>query len=1034
MIELPVIDAVESGDRTPRDRFWRSISQLTKDPAYRDFLKEEFLPGASETPGASSRRQFLQLMGASMALAGLTACRKPVELILPYSRKPEEITPGIPLFFATAMPFRGTLNGLLVESHEGRPTKVEGNPEHPVSLGAAGVFEQASVLNLYDPDRSTNVLRDGNRSTWADFVAFSRTLEGRRVAIIADESSSPTRRAVRSTLESRFPDLAWVTHTPTGIDAEAAGMQMAYGRDVRPRYQFSRASVIVSFDADFLAPTSRHFLTNSREFADSRRLESPDDSMSRLYSIESAYSLTGAMADHRLPLRSSEIGAFAQAVASLLGVPGAPPTTFQDDAHAVAIAADLRKAGSSGVVLAGETQPPEVHALCAAINSHLGAPGNTVDLLAVDAPRDTTNLPALVQDLNAGRVDVLVMIGVNPVYDAPASLEFPEALKRVSETIHLGTHVDETAQAAMWHIPASHYLEAWGDGRALDGTHSVIQPLIAPLYDSRSDIELLNLLASGVDRSGYDLVRQEWQRIISGDFEKGWRKVLHDGFLPGMTYASVRPSLRQMPSVPRGNASDSNDVEVVFRLDPTVFDGSFANNSWLQELPDPTTKVVWDNVALMSPATADRLGLEWELSKGRYFVDVAEIEVEGRSVQLPIWVLPGHADNSISLNLGYGREIASTRKQRRAIFFDLDHYTDVYGQGPLSNGVGMNVGPLRSIATPGIGVATRISRASGGYMIATTQDHGALEADFEQVEKRAPVQRATIEEYRANPTFARDAKPPIPGGEDWEDYPALWQSQHPADQAASKDNPYYEQQWAMTIDLNACTGCGACVVACQSENNIQVVGKEEVSRGREMHWIRTDRYFVSGPDGDANPSMVFQPLPCQHCENAPCESVCPVAATVHSPDGTNQMIYNRCIGTRYCANNCPYKVRRFNFYNWVKTLPASVHMTQNPDVTVRSRGVMEKCSYCIQRIRAVNQQANLEDRAIRDGEVRTACQQSCPTRAIAFGNMRDPESEITRMRQNDRRYELLAELSVKPRTSYLGRITNPNPALAGTDV
>ena len=604
------------------------------------------------------------------------------------------------------------------------------------------------------------------------------------------------------------------------------------------------------------------------------------------------------------------------------------------------------------------------------------------------------------------------------------------ALANAGEIIHLGSHVDETGQAARWHIPQSHYLEAWGDGRSFDGTLSVIQPLIAPLYDSRSDIELLNLLATGVDRTGYDLVREQWRSRIRGDFDKGWRKVLHDGFLPDTGFAVANPPIRPVEPLPMASVG-GDQIEVVFRLDTTILDGTYANNSWLQELPDPTTKVVWDNVALMSPATADRLGLKWELNEGRYYVDIAEIEIEGRTVQLPVWVLPGHAESSITVNLGYGRSIVSNRAKRTAIFFDLDHYTDIFAGGPLANGVGKNVGPLRPVSGLAVAAVGDISRADQGYLIVTTQDHGALETDLEQIERRAPVRRATLSEYRENPTFVRDSEPRSPG-EPWEDYPALWEAQHPSDKDATRDNPYYEYQWAMTIDLNACTGCGACIVACQSENNIQVVGKEEVGVGREMHWIRTDRYFVGGDDG-SSPSMVFQPVPCQHCENAPCESVCPVAATVHSPDGTNQMIYNRCIGTRYCANNCPYKVRRFNFYNWVKTLPTSVQMAQNPNVTVRSRGVMEKCSYCIQRIRAANQQANLEDRVIRDGEVKTACQQSCPTRAITFGNMLDEESAVSRTRRNDRRYELLAELSVKPRTSYLGRVSNPNPTLSGQE-
>ncbi len=465
-------------------------------------------------------------------------------------------------------------------------------------------------------------------------------------------------------------------------------------------------------------------------------------------------------------------------------------------------------------------------------------------------------------------------------------------------------------------------------------------------------------------------------------------------------------------------------LEVVFRLDNKVLDGQFANNAWCQELPDPTSKVVWDNLALMSPATAERLGLQVEYDAGKHYADVVELTVNSGTVRIPIWIVPGHADNAISVTLGYGRTIRTNRPERTPIFFDTDAKTDIYGQGAIATGVGVNVASLRTPGIMRIASGASVQRTGERYMVATTQDHGYMEG-------RPMYRMATMEEYAEHPTFAVDAVKTLPGGEPWEDYPALWEDRHPTEQPAFKDNPYHEYQWAMVIDLNACTGCNACLVACQSENNVQVVGKDEVSRGRELHWIRMDRYFVSEEGQEADPMMVMQPVLCMHCENAPCESVCPVAATVHSPDGTNQMIYNRCIGTRYCANNCPYKVRRFNFYNWAKTLPKEVHMLQNPNVTVRSRGVMEKCSFCIQRVRQANIRTSLEDRSIRDGEVKTACQQACPAGAIVFGNINDPGSEVSRARQNNRRYEMLAELSTKPRTSYLGRVMNPNPELAG---
>jgi molybdopterin-containing oxidoreductase family iron-sulfur binding subunit len=1034
MIELPIIEASTRGEEPSGTRFWRSLSHLRNDAAFQKLARHEFMPEAMEPPAGASRRQFLQLMGASMAMAGLTACRRPVENILPYARTPEEIIPGIPLNYATSMPFRGSVEALLVESHEGRPTKVEGNPEHPVSQGSSSLFAQASILDLYDPDRSQRVVFEGSGSTWSDFAAFALNLTGgRRVAVLCGETSSPTIAATRQALATRFPQLRWVTYTPEGDDTEQLGLQSAFGRPVRPRYRFSNARVIVSLDADFLGPTARNMVQNTREFAASRRLSTPSDTMSRLFVVESAFSITGGMADNRKRLRSSDIPAFAAALASRLGV-GSGGASFANDPFVSAIVADLQQAGGQGVVLAGPTQPPEVHALCAAINSRLGSIGTTVEMLdtgEAPATRFSTALRTLVNDMNNGNVDVLLTLGCNPVYDAPADLGFATAMQGVGTTIHLGSHFDETAAVSRWHLPQSHYLEAWGDGRAYDGTLSVIQPLIAPLYDTRSDVEVLNLLARGADMAGYDLVRLTWitNGVVSGNFEQGWRQALHDGFVPGTAYPAVTAAAAATAQIPATNLA-ADDLEVVIHLDPKVLDGRYANNPWLQELPDPTTKVVWDNTATMNPATAERLGLEVPLRNGKYFVDRVRLTAAGNTIELPVWVLPGMADNTIAVTLGYGRTIPSNREERHTNFFDRDDYTDIYGHGAIATGVGVNVAPLRTSGAMTVITGVQAERVGGDYLLATIQDHGIIQEEREEAERRDLFRMTTLEEYRAEPGFALDAVKTLPGGEPWTDYPALWEEQHPTDQPGFKDNPYFRNQWAMVIDLNACTGCNVCMVACQSENNIQVVGKDQVSRGRETHWIRIDRYFVSDEAHTDDPMMVMQPVPCMHCENAPCESVCPVAATVHSPDGTNQMIYNRCIGTRYCANNCPYKVRRFNYYNWVKTLPVSVQMAQNPNVTVRSRGVMEKCSYCIQRIRETNKRTNLEGgRPIQDGEVLTACQQACPAQAITFGDQNDPGSAVVRQQQNSRRYEMLAELSVKPRTSYLGRVRNPNPAL-----
>ncbi len=1035
MIELPIVDAEANDSGNDKLKYWRSASDLQKDPEMLKIADPEFMPGADEPPSGPSRRQFIQLMGASMAMAGLAGCRRPEEVTLPYARKPEEIIPGIPLHYATGMPFRGNLLGVLVQSHEGRPTKVEGNPDHPVSLGASGSFEQASVLNLYDPDRSKTVRRNGSDAAWGDFIAYcqelGRNASSRQVAVLCEASSSPTLVALRRQLEARFPQLRWVTYVPEGDDAVRMGMQMAYGRALRPWYQFDRADVIVSFDADFLSPVDRNFVHNSRGFGASRKLTSAQDDMSRLYVIESNYSITGSSADNRLRLRSSDIAEFAAAVAVHLQVDGVEGVgaRFVDHEYAVQIARDLRRAGSSGVVLAGDTQPPEVHALCAAINNALNNIGNTVVLLdtgeETKAPQ-SDELRRLVSDMSSGSLDALLMIGVNPVYDRPGEIDFEAALQRVETSIHVGAHFDETAKLSTWHIPQSHYLEAWGDGRAYDGTLSVIQPLIAPIFDSKSELEVLNAFATGLDVSGYDLVRAQWETVINGDFETGWNRVIHDGFLPESGFARVEPALANTVAGAETTLG-ADAVEVVFRLDSKVLDGSYANNAWCQELPDSVSKIVWDNAAVMSPATAERYGLSVVYETGQHYADVIRLTVNDNTVEMPIWIVPGHADNSVSVHLGYGRDIESRRPERNTGFFDLDDYTDVYGKGAISTGVGQNVAQLRTPTAMRMSAAGNIEKTGERYMLATTQDHAYLEG-------RPMYRMATMDEYKAEPLFADKRVKTLPGGEPWEEYPTLWEENHPKTKPAFKDNPYFEYQWGMVIDLNACTGCNACIVACQSENNIPVVGKEEVSRGREMHWLRMDRYYVSEEGNEDNPMMVSQPVPCMHCENAPCEQVCPVAATVHSPDGTNQMIYNRCIGTRYCANNCPYKVRRFNYFNWTKTMPIEVQMGQNPNVTVRSRGVMEKCSFCIQRIRKANIRSGLEDRAIQEGEVLTACQQSCPTGSIVFGNLNDPNSAVNEARANDRRYNMLAELNTKPRTSYLARVRNPNPELEGVTV
>jgi len=1012
---------------------WRSQPHLLQDSDLIEVASEELMPGASDSPTGTNRRHFMQLLGASMAMAGLVACRRPVEYIMPFSDRPEELIPGIALNYATAMNFRGVARPLLAKSYDGRPIKLEGNSDHPNASGSSGVFDQASLLQLYDPDRSQNILHNGSNASWQDILNLLQQAQtgNRRIAILAAPDSSPTRARLRTQLQNQFPTLDWIDYRSEGDDNETLGLQMAYGLPLRQAYDFQNSEIIVSLDADFLGTTARNGNWNTHSFAQGRKLNDRDDQMSRLYVLESTYTSTGTMADHRMRMRSDQITDFAGQLATALGIySGSNPDPFASE-----IIRELQNSNGQCIIVAGETQPPEIHALCAVMNHALGAIGTTISILDLEQlpqnPQSQT-LPALVEDMKAGQVDVLLMLGVNPVYDAPPVLEFQTALERVSDSIHLGLHVDETARNSTWHIPLTHFLEAWGDARSWDGTLTPVQPLIAPLYDdARSEIEILHALSAGQMVRGYDLVRQTWMPVLGDeDFETQWRGVLHQGYLEGTGYESVtaEPSFEgQLTDTHRG-------LELILRLDSTLLDGSYANNAWCQELPDPITKIVWDNVVVMSPKTAADYGLICRYSKGRYISDVVRITANGQQVELPIWILPGHADDTISVNLGYGREISTTRPERTTPFWDKDDETDVYAKGTLAAGVGTNVSLLRDGFSQSVIPDVELTATGRQWTIVTTQDHGILDT-----QSRPIVRMATLDEYREDPAFALQDEVPTPSSDvktDFQDYPELWKDTHPAKSTAFRDSDYWQNQWGMVIDLNACTGCNACIVACQAENNIQVVGKEEVGNGRELHWLRIDRYFVTegGTQLDADPQIVMQPIPCQHCENAPCESVCPVAATVHSPDGTNQMIYNRCIGTRYCANNCPYKVRRYNFYNWSKTIPETVQMAQNPNVSIRFRGVMEKCSFCIQRIRETQKRAGLEQRSLHRDEVVTACQQACPADAITFGDLNDDQSQVSQAMRNTRGYKLLAELNIKPRVSYLARVRNPNLELESAEI
>jgi MoCo/4Fe-4S cofactor protein with predicted Tat translocation signal len=979
--------------------YWRSLEQIEDHPEFRAALEREFPEGASELPEGMTRRDMMMLVGASLSLAGLAGCRRPVEEIVPYVNAPEEFVPGVPRYYATTMPFRRSAYGLIVESHEGRPTKIEGNPSHPSTLGASSTRVQASVLGLYDPDRSQSVTLSGARKSWNDFVTAWGQLSqahaadaGAGLAVLSESFSSPTLARLVSDLRTRYPRLQWATYDAVSDENRLAGLRQATGRDVDLMLRFDRASVILALDADPLL-SDPEMIRHARGFADGRRAGASGGVMNRLYAVEGVYSLTGAMADHRLRLESRQIAPFLAALAARLGspataaaspasVPGADPR-FVD-----ALAKDLLANRGKGLIVAGERQPAAVHAAVCALNASLGNTGKTVSYFETkDASLPSeSSLASLVSAMKGGAVKTLVILGGNPVFDAPADLDFASAMSKVPHTIALGHSMDETASKAEWHIPRAHYLESWGDARAVGGTLSVVQPLILPLFGGRTPVEVLGLMVAGQDRPGYDIVKETWKPILGeAEFDKKWNRVLHDGLLPGSELPEVAPDLAAKSiaalAAPNGGAGASpGGLEIVFLPSPSLHDGRFANDGWLQELPDPITKLTWDNPALVSPKTAETVSA----ASG----DVVRVDYAGRSIELPVWILPGMADGVVALTLGYGRQRA----------------------GRIGSGVGFDTFTVRASRAPGFDGGATLSKRGGTYPLSATQNHGSMEG-------RPLVRESTVAELRSKAPEAGGVPGALGVFEEEAPHFSLWK-EHTYDQG---------HQWGMTIDLNACIGCNACMTACQSENNVPVVGKIQIAKGREMHWLRVDRYFSGEPSG--SPEMVFQPVPCMQCEDAPCEQVCPVAATVHDGQGLNVMVYNRCIGTRYCSNNCPYKVRRFNFFNFTKDTPAILKLAMNPDVTVRARGVMEKCTYCTQRINRVKIDAKLAGRELRDGDVKTACQQACPASAIEFGDLRDRSSRVAKAKADPRNYALLDELNTKPRTTYLAKVRNPNPDL-----
>ena len=997
--------------------YWRSLDELAQTPEFREAVRREFPNDEWDRLPPASRRQFLKVMGASMAFAGLTACRWPTEEIVPFAHRPEGRTPGVPQHFATSMELGGAALGTVVTSYDGRPIKVEGNSLHPDSLGALTAIAQADVLQLYDPERSRRlVFREGGQEfvkSWGDFAAFVDEQcppDGQGVAVLSAASSSPSLGRLRKRFLAARPAARWYEYEPVSPDNEREGMRLAFGEPARVHPHLEKARVVACFDADplFDHPAA---LRLARETARARNPESGIHS--RLYAAESAYSLTGVRADHRLAIPSGRVPALLALLAGRLATNyGIEPTDAgagfagvvsdaadEREARFVdLLAADLASNPGAGVILVGPRQAPPVHALAAVLNRALQNTGTTVTYTGDPQPERPSHVEAISQlaaRIRAGEVGMLLILGGNPVYDAPAALGFGDLMASVPNSCHLSLYDDETSRKSTWHLPAAHGLEAWGDGRAWDGTLTLRQPLIEPLYGGRTDIEVLAALLGEPPFGGHEIVRATMRTAAPPvGFETFWRSALRDGVVPGSAWDPIEPKfdpsalavamdgLRVL--VEAHLPPSAEHLELVLTADAKVYDGRFANNGWLQELPDAITKTTWDNALAVSPRTARELGV----SEG----EVVVVEAGEVAAELPVCVVPGHAPFSLSAAFGYGRTAA----------------------GQVGDDVGVDLYPLRPADGQYILSGVRLRPTGRRHALATTQDHFIIDTiGFTARNHRIGelVREASLDAYLANPEIIHH------------------ESHHPPLVSLWKDHEYEGEQWGMSIDLNSCIGCNACIVACQAENNIPIVGRQQVLNQREMQWIRVDRYFKTdpgvAPDEVDDAAAVFQPVTCVQCENAPCEQVCPVAATQHTEDGLNAMVYNRCIGTRYCSNNCPFKVRRFNFFNYHKHLQDTTKMQFNPEVTVRSRGVMEKCTFCVQRIKAVQIAARNDNRPIADGEITPACAQTCPAQAIRFGNLNDPVSEVSQLAEDPRSYAMLAELNIRPRTRYMARLNNP---------
>jgi molybdopterin-containing oxidoreductase family iron-sulfur binding subunit len=1068
-------------------KYWRSVGELHDTPEFRGWLEREFPAGAAEMGGDDlSRRNFLTLMGASLALAGfgLSGCRRPETYLVPYTKAVEWTIPGKNVLYATSMPRRSGAMPLVATTTEGRPIKLEGNSLHPLSSGGTDTIAQCSLLDLYDPDRSRYFLENGKPvdvARFAQFMAETRLAlqktGGAGAAILVEETFSPTRDRLRTALAKEFPQLLWCVYDPLRPFNEVEATRAAFGDGVRLTPRYDRADVVLSLDCDFLH-VDEGGLAATRDFSNKRRVAQATDPMNRLYVVENRYTITGGKADHRLRLQASQIGAFAVALGhkvaamaggaggALTGLLGAFPadlaTRFAaQDAWLTEAARDLLANPGRSLVVVGRRQPGAVHLLAQAINGVLGNVGHTLVAHAAEARggAEPTSISALAEAIDAKKIQTLFIFGGNPVYDALANLDWAEKQKSVPTVVRLGYYEDETSEFARWHVPMAHYLEQWGDTRTADGTYCVIQPMILPLFGGLSDLQVMSELLGQPMHDKPDLVRDTFHEIghqVAGfptDEPLAWNAFLRDGFLPGTAtpdmdsqfnvgaaaaYLKTSAPLQFPAPVAEG------DVEVVLIDSYQMDDGRYANNGWLQEMPHPITKQSWDNALLVNAATAKKLGLKLaDFNEGDYSADnsvlgnrnnMAEIAVDGTTVRAAVLLSPGHADNSVSIALGYGR--------RRV--------------GRVGRNSGFNVYPLRTAKNLYFITNAKVSPVAENYQLVITQEHQAMEG-------RNLVRELPIQTYRENAGFGYQ------GGRSFVEM--IGMDAHIPPNVSLYRNPAYtsEHQWGMAIDLNTCTGCNACVVACQAENNIPVVGKDQVGGGRAMHRIRIDRYYSTiednnpdhDPTHDEDPQLLTQPVTCHQCENAPCETVCPVNATIHTEEGLNAMAYNRCIGTRYCSNNCPYKVRRFNFFNYndrsnepIESGPwkgksqaylgpfghngmdESLKLVKNPNVTVRMRGVMEKCTFCVQRIEEakITQLQVARDSAnklVPRDSFTTACAQACPAGAIVFGNVADAGSKVSRVKAQDRDYKMLEYLDVRPRLSYQARLRNPNPRMPG---